>query len=172
MADLKVIEGGAGKVRVGPAVRAAGMLFLLVHVGQAIFGGMWAVIAAPKVAAFLEAAQIPHLEIVLGQLLMVNILPLMLALIGVLGPLFGWWIYSRIAPEKQTETGWAIAGLYALFDAVLSTVGLVLSGGQMDAVAWGGMGFLLAIIALIMTLWVMFFMGIGFLVAKLFKATL
>lgn len=172
MAEFKVIEGGAVKAKAGLTVRAASLLFVLEHLGQAIFGGMWGAFAEPKVDAILASVQIPQLEATVEQLMMVNMLPLVLALLGVLTPLFGWWIYSRIPTERQTETGWAIAGFFILFDALLSLVGALFSTGQMDAVAWGGFGFLLVITAAILVLWIMFFMGAGFLVAKMFKSKL
>jgi hypothetical protein len=172
MAEFKVIEGGAAKAKAGPAVRAGLLLLALEHFGGFIFGGMWGVFARPSVEALLADVPLPHLSATINQIMNVSLLPLSLAVVAVLAPLFGWWIYSRIEPEKQTETGWAIAGVFTAGDVLFSLIRAAFSGVPMDAFSWGAIGFMLVFGAIISILWVMLFMSIGFLTAKLFKAKL
>ncbi len=172
MADLKVIEGGAAKSKVGPAVRGALLLLVLEYFGAFIFGGAWSLLAAPKIEALLYGAQLPNLVLTLTQMLMVSVLPFLFALLAVLAPLFGWWVYSRVPADKQNGTGWAMAAIFAAAQSVigtLQTIGSVPLQDTFSAIAYA-FGAVLSFVML--TLWVMFFMGVGFLIAKLFRSKL
>jgi hypothetical protein len=171
MAEFKVIEGGAAaKAKAGPAVRAGLMLLALEHFGGFIFGSTWALFARPNVEAMFASLPAPQANALASQLMNLSIFPLSLAIVAVVAPLFGWWIYSRIPEDKQTSTGWSIAAIYTAGDVLITM--LLAAGKLRDAIEWGAMGFILVFGALISVLWAMLFMGCGFLIAKLFKSKL
>lgn len=172
MAEFKVIEGGATKAKVGPAVRGALLLLVLETLGGFVFGSVWVVFAAPTVAAILDGAQLPNLGMAIAQLLNVNVLPLVLALLAVLTPLFGWWIYSRVPAENQNSTGWSMAAIFTTGHILIGALRTFPAAGLQDAVFWIGYVFGLAFAFAVILLWVMLFMGVGFLIAKLFKSKL
>ncbi|HWB97505.1 MAG TPA: hypothetical protein VG672_12400 [Bryobacteraceae bacterium] len=173
MADLKVIEGGAAKkVQVGLAVRAAIFLLAIETFGAILFQGLWVAFAAPRVAYILSTAQLPNLGVAVGQMLLVNTLPLALTILAILTPLFGWWIYSRVPAEKQTGMGWTLAAIFTAGHVALGLLAGLQAGVPYDAIAWIAYWFGGIFAYVVVLLWVMFFMGAGFLIAKLFKSKL
>ncbi len=144
------------------------MLFLLTRLGAFVFGAWWGATAVPALRAFLQGAQIPNVEVTLDRILGLALFPFNMAILVVLAPLFGWWIYSRVDKARQDVVGWLGALIFSVFDAVIS---LVFAGIEQH------LGYVVTLIPLligegIIILWVMFFMGIGFNLAKLFKAPL
>lgn len=170
MAEFRVIEGGAAKAKVGPAVRAGLLLLAMEHFGGFIFGSTWAIFSRPTIEAMFANAPAAQASAIASQLMNLSMFPLSLAIMAVVSPLFGWWIYSRIPEDKQTSTGWSIAAIYTAGDVLIT---VLLSAGKLrDAIEWGALGFILIFGAAISILWAMLFMGLGFLIAKLFKSKL
>ncbi len=138
-------------------------LFLLIRLANFVFNGWWTISAFPDVKALLQTAQMPNLEFAISYVYATTLYPLIMTLLAVLAPLFGWWVYSRVEPEHQSTVGWSGALIFSVCDAILTIV------STPDHVV-GYIG--LAISEAIAILWIMFFMGIGFNIAKLFKAKL
>jgi len=158
---------GTGSV-VATALKMAALLFVLTRVGGFVFGAWWGAVAEPQIRAILQTAQLPNTELALNHVLGVTLFPFNMALLVVLAPLFGWWVYSRVDKPRQDAVGWAGALFFCLADASLA---LIFASTQ------HALGYTINLVALaiseaIVVLWLMFFMGIGFNIAKLFKASL
>lgn len=149
------------------ALKAGLFLFFLTRVAGGVFGGWWGAVSRPVVRSLLQTAQLPNIEATIDRILIQSMGPLTMAVLTVLAPLFGWWIYSRVEKPRQDPVGWLAALIFAGCDGILS----LLSAG-MDASVIGFVMVVLAIGETMIILWVMFFMGIGFNIAKLFKAPL
>ena len=94
------------------------------------------------------------------MILGLSLVPLTFALLFVLAPLVGWWVYSRVEPARHNAVGWGAVGFYLLGDIVLSLFTGIFS---VPALIAG---------AVIVGLYTMFWMGIGFNLAKLFRIKL
>ncbi len=150
------------------ALKMAAMLFLLTRIGAFVFGAWWGAVAEPEIRAVLQTAQLPNTELALNHILGVTLFPFNMAILVVLAPLFGWWVYSRVDKTRQDAVGWVGALFFCLADASLT---LIFAGTQ-HALGYNINVIALAIGEAVVILWLMFFMGIGFNIAKLFKAPL
>ncbi|HWB97504.1 MAG TPA: hypothetical protein VG672_12395, partial [Bryobacteraceae bacterium] len=97
----------------------------------------------------------------LGSIYSLSVAPLDFALLTILAPLVGWWVYSRVEPAKQTLVGWLAAVLYVVSDATILVVTTTFDPLSVSLVS--------GVIALV---YIMFCMGIGFNIAKLFRLRL
>jgi len=161
----------AAAVKTSPtmtAVKLGLFLFALTRIGGIAFGVWWNLATLPALRAALQVAQLPNLEATLTHIFGLTMFPFNMALLVVLAPLFGWWIYSRVDKPYQDVVGWLGAMFFAGFDIAVTLVfaGLELQLGYAISLL------ILAIFEAILILWVMFFMGAGFNIAKLFKARL
>ncbi|WP_443747733.1 hypothetical protein [Asticcacaulis solisilvae] len=150
------------------ALKMSAMLFVLVRIGGFVFGAWWGAVARPHLRALLQTAQLSDLETTLNHIFGIAMFPFTMSILVVLAPLFGWWVYSRVDTARQDATGWLAALFFCIGDAALA---IIFSGVQhrlgYDVNMVG-----LAIGEAIVLLWVMFFMGLGFNIAKLFKSPL
>ncbi len=149
-----------------PTLQVAGFLIIMMKLGGTIFGGLWGMFSEPVVERILAALPAEN-AIPPFSLLTLSLLPLTLTLLTLLCPLAGWWIYSKVEPQNTSAVGWGAAIVYALADAAISFVfsGMASAGAQVTL-------FTLVIGVVIAVLYAMFFMGLGFNLAKLFKAKL
>ena len=165
----KVVGIKAAKTNsaVATALKAGLFLFFLTRVAGGVFGGWWGAISRPVVRSLLQTAQLPNIEATIDRIFIQSMGPLTMAVLTVLAPLFGWWIYSRVEKSRQDAVGWLAALIFAACDAALS---LLVAGLQ--SADLGVLLFLLAVGETMMILWIMFFMGVGFNIAKLLKSPL
>lgn len=150
------------------AVKVGLFLFALTRFGSLVFGTWWNLTTLPVLRSMLETAQLSNLEATLVRIMGLALFPFNMALLAVLAPLFGWWIYSRVDKARQDVVGWLSALFFVSFDLALT---LVFAGVELQ------LGYtinlvLVAIFEAIVILWLMFFMGIGFNIAKLLKSPL
>ncbi len=149
-------------------VKIALLLFVLVELGGYIFVLFYGLLGHREVQMLLASAQISDALDFENRLLGMTMAPLAYALLAVLAPLIGWWIYSRVDKSQQTTVGWGSASLFAV---VYVAFGLF----NADAMARLGMAMtaISTIVGLaIIILYVMLFMTAGFLTASLFRAKL
>ena len=168
-----MVEKVAAKTTTGSstfvtALKLGVFLFALTRVAGFVFGAWWGLSALPFLRDMLQTAHLANLEATIDRVMGATLLPLNMAVLSVLTPLFGWWIYSRVPEAQQNGAGWYGALIFAACDASLT---IVFSGLQ------AALGYQISLIGLgigeaIVILWSMFFMGIGFNIAKLFKIKL
>lgn len=168
MAEHVAVKAASTGSVMGIALKMAAMLFLLTRVGGFVFGAWWGAAAEPQIRAILQTAQLPNTEQALNHVLGVTLFPFNMAILVVLAPLFGWWVYSRVDKSRQGAVGWVGALFFCLADAALT---LIFASTQ-HALGYNINVVALAISEAIVVLWLMFFMGVGFNIAKLFKAPL
>ncbi len=150
------------------AVKVGLFLFAMVRLACVIFGAWWAALSRPMIKGLLQTAQLANIEVTVNYILGTAIFPLIMSVLVVLAPLFGWWIYSRVDGQKQNMVGWTSAVVFAIGDAALT---FVFSASQI-ALGYHIDIFGMIVGEVIVILWIMFFMGLGFNIAKLFKAKL
>lgn len=153
------------RARTRPAVATAAKvaLFYLVvmKVAQAVFFFFWGNFSIEPLLDMIGRWHINDYKGALGSIYSLSVLPLDFALLTILAPLVGWWIYSRVEPAKQMLVGWLAAILYVVADA-----GIVVVTTPFDL---GAISLVSAVIAL---MFIMFMMGLGFNIAKLFRLRL
>lgn len=149
------------------ALKVGLFLFFLTRVAGGVFGGWWGAVSRPVVRSLLETAHLADIETAVNHILFLSLGPLTMAVLTVLAPLFGWWIYSRVEKSRQDAVGWLAALTFVVFDGVL---GLLSAGAA--AADTGAIWLVLAVGETMILLWIMFFMGVGFNIAKLFKSPL
>ncbi len=147
----------------GPIAKVAAVLFVLTQVSEFAYGAFFGLFAMPELNSIVQAAHIDAAFALEARVLQVTIAPLVYALLTAISPLAGWWIYSRVDTGAQAKVMWGAAALNAVASAAL---GIGLSGAMI-----ANLGLLLLGLA-ILTVYTVFFMGLGFIPAQLFKAKL
>jgi hypothetical protein len=168
VAEQVAVKAQSSGLVVATALKMSAMLFLLVRVGAFVFGAWWGAVAEPEVRGLLQMAHLPNTEAAVTHVFGLTIFPFNMAILVVLAPLFGWWVYSRVDKPRQDAVGWVGALFYAVADAALA---MIFAGAQ-HALGFDVNLVVLTIGEAVIILWLMFFMGVGFNVAKLFKAPL
>ncbi len=135
-------------------------LLVMLRLAGAAYGAFWGLFVSKSLEDMLGVWRVADYATALNQLFGLSLTPLPFAILFVLAPLVGWWIYSRIAPPQQNAVGWSAAAIYCAADSILSLL-------------TGGFSIISLIIgSVIVLLYTMFCMGIGFNIAKLFKLKL
>jgi len=147
----------------GPIVKVAAVMFVLTIAAEFAYGAFFALFAMPTLTGVLQAAHVDAAFALEGRLLQVTIAPLVYALLTAISPLVGWWIYSRVDTGGQAKVMWGAAALYAIVSVAF---GMGLSG----AMVANPLELLLGLA--IIVVYIVFFMGLGFIPAQLFKAKL
>lgn len=142
------------------ALKAGTFLLVMMRLAGGLYGFFWGVFALPQLDGLLGAWHVTDYAAALSAILGLALVPLTFALLFVLAPMVGWWIYSRVEPARHNLVGWGAVGFYLLGDTILSVF-----TGIYSVVALGAG-------ALIVGLYTMFWMGIGFNLAKLFRIKL
>ncbi len=147
----------------GPIVKVALVMFVLTQAAAFAYGCFFAVFALPQLTGILQAAHIDGAMTLETQLLQLTFAPLAYALLTAISPLVGWWVYSRVETGGQAKVMWGAATLYAVGSIAF---GLGLSG----AMVANPLALVLGLA--IMVVYSVFFMGLGFIPAQIFKAKL
>lgn len=142
------------------ALKAGLFLLVMMRLAGGIYGFFWGVFSLQPLEQMLGAWRVTEYAQAVTAILGLSLVPLTFALLFVLAPLVGWWVYSRVEPARHNLVGWGAVGFYLLGDTILSLFTGVFS---VAALAAG---------ALIVGLYTMFWMGIGFNLAKLFRMKL
>ncbi len=150
----------AGSAAWVTALKAGIFLLVMMRLAGGLYGFFWGVFALPQLDSLLGAWHVTDYAAALSAILGLALVPLTFALLFVLAPMVGWWIYSRVDPAKHNLVGWGAVGFYLLGDTILSVFTGIYS---LMALAAG---------ALIVGLYAMFWMGIGYNLAKLFRIKL
>jgi hypothetical protein len=147
----------------GPIVKVAAVMFVLIQVSEFAYGAFFGLFALPQINALVQAAHVDQAYALEARLLQTTIAPLVYALLTALSPLVGWWIYSRVETGGQALVMWGSAVLNTLLSVAL---GIGLSGAMVANPV------LLLLGVAILTVYTIFFMGLGFIPAQLFKLKL
>ncbi len=141
------------------------VLLIAVKLSAAIYGAFFGAYSMPVIVGVLSALNASDITGAFNKIMTASLVPLTFSLVAAVCPFIGAWIYAGIATSRQTLVGWGGALLYVLLDAVISLV-------MHDTLAQMGVDLspgALLLGAAILLLLAMFFMGIGFNLAKLFK---
>jgi hypothetical protein len=147
----------------GPILKVAAVMFVLTQVAGFAYGAFFGMFSLPELNGILQAAHVDSALALEGQFLQSTFAPLAYALLTAISPLVGWWIYSRVETGAQAGVMWGSAALYAI---VSIAFGMGLSG----AMVANPLALVLGVA--IMIVYSVFFMGLGFIPAQLFKAKL
>ncbi len=148
---------------VGTIVKVALVLFVLSQAAGFAYGLFFGLLALPQLNGILQAAHVDAALALEGQLLQVTFAPLTYALLTAISPLVGWWVYSRVDTGGQAKVMWGSAALYTV-------VSLAFGMGLSGAMIANPLALVLGLA--IMVVYIVFFMGLGFVPAQLFKAKL
>jgi hypothetical protein len=143
------------------AMKVALFYLVVMKFAQAVFFFFWGKFSIEPLLEMVGKWHIDNYREALGSIYSLSVAPLDFALLTILAPLVGWWIYSRVEPAKQTLVGWLAAVLYVVADA-----GILVLTTPFDPVSVSLVSGLIALA------YIMFMMGIGFNVAKLFRLRL
>jgi len=147
----------------GPVLKVAAVMFVLTKAAGFAYGFFFGVFAATELTPILQAAHIDAAFAFEMQLLQVTLAPMGYAVMTAISPLVGWWIYSRVETGGQATVMWGAATLNAVCSIAL---GIGLSGAMIANPAALVLGMA------IMVVYTVFFMGLGFIPAQLFKVKL
>ena len=147
----------------GPTLKATAVLFVLTKVGVIAYSFFFGVFSVPQLNVLLQATHIDQGLAFEMQLLQATYPALGIALITAIAPLIGWWVYSRVETGGQAGVMWGVATLN-------SVISLALGVGFSGAMVANPLALLLGLA--IVVLYTVFFMGLGFIPAQLFKAKL
>lgn len=154
------------RVRTRPAVvtaiKVAVFYLVVMKFAQSVFFFFWGNFSIEPLLDMIGKWHIDDYRGALGSIYSLSVMPLNFALLTILAPLVGWWVYSRVEPKKQGLVGWLAAALYVLADSAIMLATMPIDFGP---VSW-------ALSCLISLTFVMLLMGSGFLVAKLFRLRL
>ncbi|HVZ30137.1 MAG TPA: hypothetical protein VG839_07060 [Asticcacaulis sp.] len=143
------------------AMKVALFYLVVMKFAQAVFFFFWGKFSIEPLLEMIGKWHIDNYREALGSIYSLSVAPLDFALLTILAPLVGWWVYSRVEPAKQTLVGWLAAVLYVVSDATILVVTTTFDPLSVSLVS--------GVIALV---YIMFCMGIGFNIAKLFRLRL
>ncbi len=147
----------------GPIVKVAAVMFVLTQVASVVYVFFFGLFSVPQLNGLLQAAHVDAAMALESQLLQASLAPLAYALLTVISPLVGWWVYSRVETGGQAAVMWGGAALYTVAAMAL---GFGLSGAMIANPITLVLGMAILIV------YSVFFMGLGFIPAQLFKAKL
>ena len=148
----------------GPIVKVAAVLFVLCQLAGLAYGFFFGVFSMGHLTDLLVSAHVSDVFAMENSMLQMTFAPLAYAILTAVSPLVGWWIYSRIDTGGQAKVMWGSAALFAV---AYVSIGLVLGGAVMTV---NPLQLVLGL--MILTVYVVFFMGIGFVPAQIFKLKL
>ena len=147
----------------GPIVKVAAVMFVLTQVASFVYAFFFGLFSVPQLNGLLQAAHVDAAMALESQLLQASLAPLAYALLTVISPLVGWWVYSRVETGGQAAVMWGGAALYTVAAMAL---GFGLSGAMIANPITLVLGMAILIV------YSVFFMGLGFIPAQLLKAKL
>jgi len=148
---------------VGPIVKVAAVMLVLTQAAAFAYAFFFGVLSMPELNSFMQAAHVDGALELEARFLQATFAPLAYALLTAISPLVGWWVYSRVETGAQAKVMWGAAATYAIVSALF---GMGLSGAMVAN------PLLLAVGLAIVVVYSVFFMGLGFIPAQLFKAKL
>ena len=163
MGEVVQLHKQAAVPVLGPIVKVAMVMFVLSQVAAFAYGAFFGLFAMPELNSILQAAHIDQAFALETRLLQSTAAPLVYALLTAISPLVGWWIYSRVDTGGQAKVMWGAAALYGVISIAF---GMGLSG----AMVANPLELLLGL--MIMVVYSVFFMGLGFIPAQLLKLKL
>ncbi len=159
-------ESAHTKVRSRPAVvtalKVAVFYLVVMKFAQSVFFFFWGNFSIQPLLELIGKWHIDDYRGALGSIYSLSVMPLNFALLTVLAPLVGWWVYSRVEPSKQNVVGWTAAAIYVVADSAIMMATMPIDFGP---ISWG-------LSCLISLTFIMLLMGCGFLLAKLFRLKL
>ena len=147
----------------GPIVKVAAVMFVLTKLAGIAYVFFFGAFVVPQLTTVLQAAHVDQAVAFEGGLLQITMVPLSYALLAAISPLVGWWVYSRVDTGGQAAVMWGAAALQTLASVAL---GIGLTGAMIAS------PLLLLLGVAILILYTVFFMGLGFIPAQLFKVKL
>lgn len=148
----------------GPIVRVAAVLFVLCELAGLAYSFFFGLFALPHLTEMLVSVHVTDVFAIENSMLQMTLAPLAYAILAAISPLVGWWVYSRVETGGQASVMWGGATLFAV---LYVGVGLALGGMLMTVNA-----FQLVLGLLILVVYVVFFMGLGFVPAQVLKLKL
>ncbi len=156
------------RVVYGHIARVGILLFIMVTVASYVFRLFFSLMASGEVEAMLVEAHFNDVLAIENRLLGLTMGPAIYGVLAAICPLIGWWIQARVEKPAQGAVGWGGAALFALIYVLvgLTAAGVILRLGDLWLLAATVTGTALIVV------YTVFFMGIGFNIAKIFKLTL
>ena len=162
MGDVVQIRKAGASVW-GPIAKVAAVMFVLTQAAGFTYGAFFGLFSLPELNSYLQAAHVDQAYAIEARLLQSTFAPLAYALLTAISPLVGWWVYSRVETGGQAAVMWGGAALYTVAAMAL---GFGLSGAMIANPITLVLGMAILIV------YSVFFMGLGFIPAQLFKAKL
>ena len=170
MSDATLVTAARPALRIacGQMVRVAVLLFVMVTVASYIFRFFYGLLARGAVEAMLVEAHFSDVLAIENNLLGLTMAPAVYGVLAAISPLIGWWIHARVEKPAQSLVGW---GATTLFAVVYVAIGLISAGvigrlAEPMILVWTLIGLALIVV------YTVFFMGIGYNIAKLFRLSL
>ncbi len=148
----------------GPITKVALVMFVLCQVSSLAYLFFFRLMGLNMLVPMLQDAHIDQIFAFENQLLQVTFSALAYALLTAISPLVGWWVYSRVDTGGQAKVMWGSAALFTVASAIFN---IVLTGG---AIITNPVAMVLGLAILIF--YIVFFMGLGFVPAQIFKLKL
>ena len=163
MGEVVQLHKPAAVPVLGTTVKVTVVMLVLTQVASLAYFVLFGVFSLQALTAVLESTHTEAVTIVEALLLQMSVQPLTYALVTAIAPLVGWWVYSRVDTGGQAKVMWAVAVLHTLVSVGLA---IFLNGAVIMNVS------LVVLNLVILVLYTVFFMGLGFIPAQLFKAKL
>lgn len=156
------------RVVYGQIARVGILLFVMVMVASYVFRFFFGLMASGEVEAMLVEARFNDVLAIENRLLGLTMGPAIYGVLAAISPLIGWWIHARVDKPAQGAVGWGGAGLFAVIYVLvgLTAAGVILQLADLWVLAATLTGTALIVV------YTVFFMGIGFNIAKIFRLTL
>lgn len=144
------------------ALKVAIFYLIVMKLAGYIFFFFWGKFSVVPLIDLLGKWHVDEYRAALASIYHLSIAPLNFALLTILAPLVGWWVYSRVEPGRRTLVSWVSAALYVAADAVWMYVTTTVDYGPVSL----GLNYLIAL------LYVMLFMGLGVNFGKILRLRL
>jgi len=168
MSESAVVTQSRVSGRLGTIVKVAFVLFVLAKLASFMYSIFFGLLSLNALHEMVTGAHIEDALAFENRLLGFAVVPMVYAVLAAICPLIGWWIYARVEPKDRDAVGWGSAALFGFVDILL---------GLMNQGALARMGIVMDALStvvglLIIILYVMLFMTIGFVTANIFKLKL
>lgn len=168
MTQSAVATPAKSSSRIGQILRVAFVLFVLVKLASFMYFLFFDLLSANPLHEMVTSAHVDDALAFENHLLGIVVAPMMYGVLAAICPLFGWWIYARVEKTDRDAVGWGSATLFSVVNIFLGLLNqgvLARMGIVMDALST-------IVGMLIIILYVMLFMTIGFVTASIFKLKL
>jgi hypothetical protein len=150
------------------AIKLGLFMVFLSNLSGWVYGYFYHMISIHPLTEIIQTFNLPDGVQIQNRLLGLSLMPVSYAVLASIAPLIGWWIYSRVDAKNCDVVGWGAAATYTASALVITYV---------NRAARGQMGFAsgpieMTIGVFLMMCFLMFFLGLGFVIAKTFKLKL